>query len=1082
MNLPGRIFSIGGAGKQVAFELLESEWVLREVLRPRPNPQSVTVTVMDTAEEEENRDLQRIRKIRDNIAELKEELRSVDAGRVGEVTVEYKSITQNIQLNDQNDLIGEATVPRITEGNGIKKKHWWVDEQHINENLDFATGVVRKRGLGKGIYYKAYAEDDELSTYIDLPKKGKVAIIAGLGGGTGSGIAIDVARHLQQKQRTAEITLFGVLPNHTEGIRESANAYAMLSELEYLSLSGNEVFKDMILLPIDPTGFDGKGGNKIQNTRLLKELDEAIVYLMAAYYNTIGSEDPFTDSPTYAPFTIGVPQVLRYNVEAINEAKEALREILNAKEEAVQAELEIYTQLERFLEEQYGEPTGDGLRELDRANLEERVDDIRSLLSFDLFNELEYESVSIFEDIITDAEAESEAIAEQIDIISGSLRAIDTTGKQAGRFVDNIDEHLAEVLEADLQSIGQRKRLLVKKQSIDNNRVRDAIEYLINSDDGSGNPGVKLTRLESQLEEITKKRSRLEAERKDTIEELEEIQKTQEEEIQRKVRDWNREAKPLVEQINQIDIDSIEKKLSALEQSIERFKADIVNADSEDEIEHATTQEITRLLNELESELEQVGLDGGIRRTDIEASLSGLKQCRKAVLTLNAEEGTLEKLTPWSGKTEKQKDEAHRNFRVQKNRLEDSGIFSVGPPSGNFSVTLEYDEGSLLRELEQRKREIENELIDTLAVRIETFEADFRREFESEIQHGPQIDQLRETARRALESEIVGVNDLQEQKTETEAKIETVETTIDTYESTITLFKNLNQRREIYARNLSEFHRELSEYDQESSRSVTTEREESAYVTNIKPSDVFRATGEDDIAQSDLFKSREETQRVHSALEDLVENVFNEQYSGIKKRSFSKGRQRYDDIRIRVGVTSRAVNQIDPDAIDFENRFNNAFDLGASGNRVKNPYTSWQHNVGDSWDIGLSVFIDGIFLDNLRKMVQPDGYRSGYQKRENDLGEDILIHHNYGLDQGFYVRRESLLNMEIDEDVGFFLQDETKIVDHLLSEHIDCVDLISEGDTMTSEQTERNELGLDPSKTNASSEESAELSYDEGPK
>lgn len=1047
MNLPERIFSVGGAGKQIALELLESEWVLREILQPRRNPQSVRVTILDTAEEEENSDRERIAEIRERVATLKSELRETGTGRPGDVSIEYKMITRNIQLNDQNDLIGETAVPRIAAGNGMDENDWWVEEQHINENLDFATGVVRKRGLGKAMYYKAYAEDDELSTYIDLPDKGKVAVLAGLGGGTGSGIVIDLARHLQKKQRTAEITLFGILPNHTEGIRENANAFAALSELEYLNLIDEPAFKDRVLLPIDPTGFDGKGGNKIQNGQLLQEFDEAIVYLISAYYNTVGTEDPFADSPTYAPFTIGIPQILRYNVEAINEGRTALREILSAKEEAVQAERDIYTQIERFLDNHYDGPSGEGLRDLDRADLNERFDELRSLLDFELFNELEYESVSIFSEIISDAEKESEDISERIDIISGSLRAVDTAGQQAGRFVDNIDENLAEALEADLKAIVQRHRLLVQKQSIDDSRVRDAVEYLINNDDGSGNPGVKLNRLETQLSDISDQRARLEDELEETVEELERLEAEQAEEIDRKVRDWERDVTQTLEQYQAVDVEAIRSDLSALTRELEQFVAETVNARNDTDVDQVSTQEITQQLDGIETELDRVGIDFHEQRSDIETSIAALKETRKAALTMNTEAGTIEKLTPWSGKTEQAKEEAHRNFRVQKNKLDERGVFSVGPPGSSFSAEVEYDDGALLDELQARTRELEDEIVDELAHRLESFGADRRREIESELDHGADFGRLREIAREAFKAEISGTDDVRERKADLEDELEDLEQGYETYEATVDLFEELNQRREAYANRLSEFNRKRNEYDAETStRSVATERDESVYVKNIKPNDVFRATGDEGIGDSDLFNSREENQRVHSSLEDLVENVFNEQYSGIKKRSFSKGRQRYNDIKVRVGVLSQAVHQIDPDALDFENQFNSAFDLGASGNRVENPYTTWQHDIGDSWDIGVSAFIDGIFLDNLRKMVQADGYRSGYEKRWSELGDDILIHHNHGLEEGYYVRRNEMLNMESDDDVGFYLQDEPDIVQGLLDEYVDVVSVAGEED------------------------------------
>ena len=265
MNLPDRIFAVGGAGKAVTYELLGATWVQEAVLQPRPDPRSLTVTIIDTAEEEENRDFERIHELEDEIQETKNRLRDEGGrGRPGEINIEYLPLTRNIQLHDQNDLIGESAVPRIASGKGMDEEKWWLKPEFINENLDFATGVVRKRGLGKGLYYKAYAEDDDVRTAIDLPRRGKVAVIAGLGGGSGSGIFIDLVRDLKQTNRTAEMTLFGILPNNSEGDAETANAHAALSEMEYLSLQGENIFKDKILVPIDPTGFGGKKANILQ--------------------------------------------------------------------------------------------------------------------------------------------------------------------------------------------------------------------------------------------------------------------------------------------------------------------------------------------------------------------------------------------------------------------------------------------------------------------------------------------------------------------------------------------------------------------------------------------------------------------------------------------------------------------------------------------------------------------------------------------------------------------------------------------------------------------------------------------------
>lgn len=1039
MNLPDRIFAIGGAGKAIALKLLDSEWVLREVLQPKPNPADITITILDTAEGEENVDRERINDYRDRIAELKSELRDADAGRTGDISIEYKLITSDIQLSGSIDLLGDDAVPRITGGNGMDEDNWWLEETHINENLDFAKGVVRKRGLGKAIYYKAYAEDDRISTYIDLPDKGKVAILAGLGGGTGSGIVMDLAQHLQEKQRTAEITLFGILPNHTEGVKESTNAFAALSELEYLSLTGQQVFKDRILMPIDPTGFDGKTGNRIQSDQLLEELDEAVIYLLAAYYNTQNLEDPFRQTPDFAPFTIGIPQVLRYNVEAINEARTALREILSTKQASLEAEEEIYSEINRYLTKNFTGDPDSGLRELDTADLKERLDNAEELLEFDLFQELEYESLSIFNDIISDAKKEAEEIDQQVDIIGGSLRAVNVTGEGTGSFVDDIDEHLADILENDLSMLGRRKEVYEHVKVIDDSRIRDTVEYLIGSGAENVNPGVKLQRLEAQLEELRERHERLKDDLHEAEAELEELRDEQADQIDRQVTNWKRQVEDNLEQLQRITDQPLESDLSSLQADLENYANRAENSTTIREAEELDAREIRETLNRLEDELEAVDIQFGESRRAIEASLSALKQARIAFLKMNEEEGTFEKITPWTSSAEEEREEAHKDYRMQKNELDNQGVFTVGPPTGNFTADAEFDKQQLLTEYEDRQQQLEREISDELRTRLDNPSRNDIEELEARLSRGASLADLGETARRAFRAEVQGTSDIEQRKDELQEDLDETADRIEVFESTIELFQNLNERRDAYVNNRAEFNKRRREHDDESTQGVSTRDEEYVYVKNIQPEDVFRATGEDNLADSELFKSREENQRVRNNLEELAENARGQQYTGLSRRKFSRDRSRYDGLKIRAGVLSRAIDDIDPDAMNFEGKFSSAFDLGASGKRVESPYTTWQRDIGGSWDIGLSIFIDGVFLDNIRKVVQADGYHNGYERRREELGDNILVHHSFGLDEGFYTRRNSLLNLEDDDDVDFLLRDEQVVVNDLLDDYVEKV-------------------------------------------
>ena len=1040
-ELPRPHFRPRGAGKEIGLTILETDWILEDILTPQPSPNSLTVTILDSAEGEQNSDVERVDAIRSRIADLEATLRDPEEGRTGSIDVEYKLLTSKIQLNSNIDLLGDDAVERITAGNGMGRENWWLKPEHINENLDFAKGVVRKRGLGKAIYYKAYAEDDDISSYIDLPEKGKVAILSGLGGGTGCGILIDLAEHLRERQRTAEITLFGILPNHIEGLEENTNALAALTELEYTSLQNEQIFKDLILVPIDPTDFGGKTGDRIQTDRFLRELDEAVVSLVASYYNTRGLEDPFADSPSYAPFTIGISQVLRYRVEAINEAREIVREALNQRSEALQTEEEVYSTVERYLETEHAVDVEGSLRELDETDLEDRLRQVRELLSFELFRDLEYQSVAIFTDIFEETDAEGETLADRIELLSSSLRAADTSGESVGTFVDNIDEHLAELLETELRLIVRRKRILEHRQTIDDSRIRDAVEYLIRSGDTTAPAGVKLQRLETKLDDLREQQDRLEHELAETEAELEEVREEQSTTVERLLTDWENEIEPAVAQVQQCDLDEIRSQLDTLEGHLHEFNSQVVNAASEQEVADISESEVKQTLEQLADSLDKVGIPVSEERRDIESSLADLKKTRTAFIKTNKSQSTLERLTPWDSSTKEEQEEGHKNYRMHSNKLNDRAVFEVGPPTGNFTSEVQFDTGSVLREVQQREEQLRREIVESLRAEVESLDRELVRELDTELNSGsPALEGLSELGREAFWNDIEATDDLEERKADLEQERSTVQAQIDRYEPTIELFQSLSSRREQWEEQLSAFEAKRANLD-ERSEPTSAGDDDYVYIKQIQPNDIFKATGSDSIVESDLIQNQAESQRIHDNLEELARNARNQQYTGLRRRKLSQGRSRYDEINVRVAILSRAIDQLDPEYLDLADLFRGAFDLGQGGKRVESPYTSWSSDIGGPWDIGMSVFISGVFLDNIRKVVQSDGYYSGYQTMRQREDDDLRIHHSRGLEEGYFIRRTDLLNVEHSDDVGFFLRDESDIVDDLLDEYIELVGL-----------------------------------------
>jgi hypothetical protein len=135
---------------------------------------------------------------------------------------------------------------------------------------------------------------------------------------------------------------------------------------------------------------------------------------------------------------------------------------------------------------------------------------------------------------------------------------------------------------------------------------------------------------------------------------------------------------------------------------------------------------------------------------------------------------------------------------------------------------------------------------------------------------------------------------------------------------------------------------------------------------------------------------------------------------------------------------------MDGETLDLKPIYREAFDL--EGNPTKQRYSAWNPSAGGDWDIGLGVFIDGVFLDNIRKAVQASGYASGYEEWAASPDVDIRIHHSLGLDRGRYYRRTDTLNVEAPDDVQFFLQDESEVVTRLLEEYSETVSFVDDTD------------------------------------
>lgn len=1042
MNLPDRIYAIGGAGKNIAYTLLESEWVLEEILEPRMEQQSLEVRIIDTATEEKVEDRERISAIRQNINEKREELRDSEAGRVGTIDIDYYLVTERIQLARKLDLVDGGVVNRISNAMGMDPENWWLDDDHIDENLSFATGVVRRRGLGKALYYKSYAEDDNIAQAVDLPDQGEVAVFTGIGGGTGSGVFIDLARTLKQEQPMAEVTLFGVLPNADEGLDESTNAYAALSELEYLNLNGEAIFENRVLIPIRPTGFEGKISDQVGMKERLEEFDQGLLYLISAYYNTLGMEDMFNHSPKYAPFTIGMPQVLRYQVEAISESREELSAILDTKEKELNAKEQVYDDVERFLKETFGiesAPT-QALRDDARADLRSRLASVENLTQFELFHELDYQSIGIYREIIEDARKEADEIESQIDIAARSVKT--AGGSELGgnqQFVDSIDERLAEHLKRSILLLDQQKRLLQKRRAVDVSRIRRTVEYLLALNNESVNTGVWDGNLEDDLQTETQRLSTLTDELEQVERDIEAHRESRSEEMRERLDSWEKGIRTEYEDYTELTELNVHRRVDALVDALHDYASAVENAESQESLDNISPQGVTDALSELVRDLDRVGVNITPVKRDVQGAVDDLENLRTDSLTYTDDGGVVDTLTskaPWETSSEKDRKTAKKSYNLTERELSETNVFEVGTIS-NFSTDVTFDADRITGRVEDRQREVKEVIVGELDARLDSSNAEALSRIEDSLERNHDLSQLKETAEDAIRSELSGTDELESRRSELEAELEDVRQRVQAYEASLELFRERIAKQREYSTKREEFIEQVQSYDDDSPLSSAVNTDDYAYVKEVKPNDILQLTKEADIGSSSLFDSSREVEDLQESLDDFVTKVRTQDYTGLRERKLV-GDSRYDHIRVGVAVMSRAMDQLDSEVLNFRKPFTNAFELG-HGDQRESRYVTWpEQDFGGPWELGFAAFIDGVFLDNLREVVQSGGYADSYADKRSSDG-DILLHHNYGLEDGVMVRRKDTLNVRRSDELNFFLRDEAEVVEDLLTRHIETV-------------------------------------------
>ncbi|HDJ22071.1 MAG TPA: hypothetical protein ENF19_02585, partial [Candidatus Bathyarchaeota archaeon] len=243
------------------------------------------------------------------------------------------------------------------EGVKLQKYHQWLPSTMAIPPL--AGGAGRRRSLAKAIYNLNYYQLGIIKSFINLFKDNALSTITspiillvfGLGGGTGSGIALDFARHLRQAVGSG-VPILGLCILPCPGDDPPAKGYSAYNALQELELvlnrEKNEAlvealgetyrnpFNTLLFLPLMPA-YNKTGNIVAARSEVDKMIVEVIYVLMdfdlADLMSGIGTEVGLTDNSIHTLSMVKVNYPVDAYVEAFKSNLEKMQKLAEIRRE-----------------------------------------------------------------------------------------------------------------------------------------------------------------------------------------------------------------------------------------------------------------------------------------------------------------------------------------------------------------------------------------------------------------------------------------------------------------------------------------------------------------------------------------------------------------------------------------------------------------------------------------------------------------------------------------------------------------------------------------------------------------------------
>lgn len=1005
---------LGGCGKRMVGEICKHRWFLKHYSQGSRHLQIYT---MDTDSNEKDQDEHRRRKVLDEVEK-----------QGGHGNVDYTSLflPHLATISQVSHLASEEIARKVKETKAEPKASvWWLNDNSdvglkfddlraIDPGIheDFSGGVHRRRAISKAIFYKVISEG-QASGFPMFSNLGTNAIVVGLGGGTGSGMFIDLARYIRgQRGETAQIWLFAVLPTTKESEAEQVNAAIALTELEYINQK-ERLFNNIVLTSLGPTSY--KKGEEAR--REVREFDAAFPYIFTNFFQIEKGDINISDAKkSYSSFILADAHIISYPVEELRNLKRRYEEVIN--------ELKGVTETRKKLNLFVGDltetlaPHGEGIPTRDDFDyIKKEYGIIERVWSHDIGQLLNYQTNEAVEFFITNnipEELRIEKIKSYDDLVD-FIRRVKNFAQQVkeDELKDDTDKRLLRLLPESLQTLETTALIIKDLAGLREEAIRTTlIECLKGKEEVSQHVRDLNLRAKAVREEMREIKAKSD-DKENFLEELE----RQKRRVEDLVKETLSAAGPSINEYIQLrgEIASVKAHEANLKAELDRLFLELQKREK-----HVTSQKawldktgVTAIrgsivglktdirslpLDDLSTVIEKIGLyyyyDMRIRQLD-EAGVGS-----KVVGLI-------------TGKPQQQKIKFKESKQSEETFIKEHGKqwhISFSPSSFEPKVSEIF----LSDSLDGRARKLKDGIIrdlfdDTTGDCVSPGEI-------SAIFEGDDL-RIRAALKEALlnqklaeakyELQLTGlkadISDLERQCDEGKKTLEVIEKVGDSVEGSFQYRRDINQHYNRYIENFVQIkdQKKFAGRTQKGLYNTTFGDINPKILSLIREDSTLADLDNDEIGKSELDKLVAEITATYKSLIDNHKlGVHNLMIPITTTESWSFGK-----VGLVVSSPSRYISEsvadfTVSDVVSQEIVKTLALKSGNDAGLIAYNYTR-------PWEIALTFFTAAGFLDNISPLIAGGGYWEIYEKQKNNI-----LHHVLLMNEGLYITRKRLLDLK----------------------------------------------------------------------